>query len=273
MEEQPDMFEETPEKSCFDCNNFFPALIDGPTADVICLRDKEFEPFIDDLLEHQNYDRCLDLVRKKKFDGNREVCPYFEKAEIETFEIDENTEFGRGLVEAVESGTVDHERLAELIFEEQLRSIDHKTSPVDQYLPDLASEHTWKRDAAAETLSGLAQLGNEAAFHHLFSFLKELPAIETIDDVHLRLKIIRSMNRDEHKSSVIPFLLDQLEHTLSNNTTRQWISAILRYFGSVPLEEIREPLEAMMKKGCFSYRLKQRIQELINYHYYEEVDF
>ncbi len=143
---------------------------------------------------------------------------------------------------------------------------------MDQYLPDLASEHTWTRDTAAETLGGLALPGNEAAFHHLFSFLKELPAIETMDDVHLRLKIIRSMNRDEYKSSMIPFLLDQLEHTPSNNTTRQWISAILRYFGSVPLEEIREPLEAMMKKGCFSYRLKQRIQELINYHDYEELD-
>jgi hypothetical protein len=37
------------ERVCFNCNHFFPASIQGPTEFGICLNDKEFEPFIDEL--------------------------------------------------------------------------------------------------------------------------------------------------------------------------------------------------------------------------------
>ncbi len=266
MEEQLELFEEETEKTCFDCVDFFPTLIDGPTADGICLKDKEFEPFIDELLGKENYACCLELIKRKKFDGNRDACPAFEQAETESIEIDESTPFGRDLVAAVESGEFDKEKLQQLIFEEQIRRIDFKTLPVERYLEDLRSPVIKKRNGAIASLGALAIQGNEAAFRELLVFLEDLPQIETIDDVHLRLMILRHLERQEFRPLMTSYLLDQLEHVPSNNTTRQWISRILDFFKFVPLEYIQEPLEDMMRKGRFSYRLKQRVKELLYYH-------
>ena len=42
------------ERICFNCNVFFPASMDENMEYGICLNDKEFEPFIDELLENFN---------------------------------------------------------------------------------------------------------------------------------------------------------------------------------------------------------------------------
>ena len=38
----------------------------------------EFEPYLDDLLENQDFSRCQELVNQKRFDWEQEACPDFD---------------------------------------------------------------------------------------------------------------------------------------------------------------------------------------------------
>ena len=70
------------ERNCANCNYFFPYLLHGPSEYGICLNDPAFEPYIDELLESENYDSCKGLIEEKKYDGNEHSCEDFEMIEI-----------------------------------------------------------------------------------------------------------------------------------------------------------------------------------------------
>ena len=70
------------EQSCFGCNNFFPDLLNLPTEFGICLKDEAFDPFIDEMLENENFECCRELIEQKRFNGNCDTCEDFEECEI-----------------------------------------------------------------------------------------------------------------------------------------------------------------------------------------------
>lgn len=228
------------------------------------MNDKEFEPFIEELLDNSNYACCQDLIDSKKFTGDREACPDFSEVEIgESVEIDENSEFGRELISSIKSGKFDSEKLKELLIKEQIRNIDFKTFPVDKYCRQLKSPKAEERDAAVSSLGALIACGNKSAFQELFKFLRQLPPPNTIEEVHFKKHILRHLEYSEFSTSLTKFLLDELYNTQSNNTTRQWISAILHFLEQCPVEEIREPLEKMLSNKRFSYRIKRKIKGIL----------
>lgn len=256
------MEKEELERICYNCERFFPAIREGPTEFGICLDDEEFDPFIEELLGNYNYACCQDLIDRRKFSGEREACCEF--SEIKEFiEIDENTEFGSELISSLKSGRFSIEVLKELILEEQLRNIDFTTFPVDRYSRQLKSPRSEKRDAAISILAGLIAHGNEAAFQEVFTFFQGLPSPVTIEEVHFKRDILTCLERSSLRKSLTPFLLDELYKTPSNNTTRQWISDILRFLKYFSLEEAREPLEKMLSDRRFSYRFKQKIKDIL----------
>ena len=57
--------------------------------------------------------------------------------------------------------------------------------------------------------------------------------------------------------------MEELYKTPSNNTTRQWISELFRFLENCPLEEVSEQLNKMIKDKRFSYRLKQKIKNIL----------
>ena len=61
------------EPACADCNQFFPAF-DGPTVYGICLNDPAFEPYLEELLENQNYNCCKQLIEQKKLSSPLKKC-------------------------------------------------------------------------------------------------------------------------------------------------------------------------------------------------------
>lgn len=264
------MDKEEPDRTCFNCNHFFPAVMYGPTKLGICLNDKEFEPFIDELLGDSNYACCQDLIDCKKFNGNRDACSDFIEIDMEEcIEIDEDTQFGRELISYLKNGQFNSEKLEELLLREQIRNIDFKTLPVDTYAKELKSPLPKKRDAAISSLGSLIYQGNKEAFHELFKFLKQLPTPKTVEDAHLKKNVLRYFESleytefSEFRSLLTKFILDELYNTPSNNTTRQWISAILKFLERSPREEISDPLENMLRENRFSYRLKKRIKDIL----------
>ena len=75
------MNKEQLERICFNCNYFFPSRAEA-TEFGICLEDKDFEPYIDELLENLNYSCCQELIQEKEFPGDKDACNQFEEAEI-----------------------------------------------------------------------------------------------------------------------------------------------------------------------------------------------
>jgi hypothetical protein len=229
----------------------------------ICLNDEEFEPFIDELLENSNYDSCKDLINSKKFDGEQEACEEFE--EMESIEIDDNSPLGRELSRLIKAGELTPEIFEQALLEEQIRNIDWTIMPVDQYEAQLKHRDPESRRKAISSLYGMISLGNKEAFRVLFNFFKELPAPKTIKEVHFKKEILRHLERSETRTILLPYLIDELYRTVSNNTTRQWITDIFRFLEYSPLELVREPLEKMMKEKRFSYRLKQKIKNILTH--------
>ncbi len=75
------MKKEQLERICFNCNYFFPSRAEA-TEFGICLEDKDFEPYIDELLENMNFSCCQELIREKEFPGDKYACNQFEEVEI-----------------------------------------------------------------------------------------------------------------------------------------------------------------------------------------------
>jgi hypothetical protein len=262
------MMKKETEKICFNCNNFFPASQDEATEYGICLNDEAFDPFIEELFEKSNYTCCQDLIKSKKFSGERDACPDFSEIEI-IGEIDDNSEFGKELKILCEKGQLNPETFKEALFKEQIRNIDWKTVPVDEHVKQLKSSIPKKRDAGVSSLGALISLGNEAAFQELLDFFRKLPPPVTLEEVYFKRELLRHLRCSKTKSKLIPVLVNELYQTPSNNTTRQWISDIFNFLRYCPHDEISLPFKNMLKDKRFSYRLKQKMKAIL----YEDSDY
>jgi len=250
------------EKICFNCGSFLPSVMNEYTEFGICLNDEEFEPFIDELLENSNYECCQNLIEQKKFSGEQEACSDFN--ETESIEIDANDEFVQKLIAAVNEGQINNETLKNLILDEYVKNIDLATFPVEQYTAELHSSRQEEQDSAISSLGALCTHGNKKAFEELFKYFQKLQPPKTIEDVHFKINIFDYLKLSEDdKESLLPFLINELYNTPSNNTTRQWISSVLEFFKSLPQESVREPLEKMLRDKRFSYRYKQKIKDIL----------
>ncbi len=256
------MAKEKLERICFNCNQFFLINYSKLTEFGICISDQVFEPFIDELLEDPDSASCQDLIRLKKFTGEKEACDEFE--ELEEVEIDDNSPLGLKLSRLSETGNLDIESYKEAVLDEKIRNIDWKTVPVEKYVTQLKNSDPGEQKAAISSLCGLISLGNNKAFKELFIYFKQLLPPETIEEVHFRKELLRHFGLAKNRDLLIPQLIDELYRIPSNNTTRQWISDIFQFLGDSPPEKIQKPLEKMLKDKKFSHRLKKYIKNIIN---------
>jgi len=247
------------ERICRNCCHFFPATMEEFTEFGICLNDEEFEPFIEDLIEDSNYASSQSLVDRKKFLGEREACGEFES--IDQIEIDNNTSLGRELSRLMEAGELNPQTFQDALLEDQIRNIDWTTMPVDRYEAQLKDPEN--QTQAIASLGGMISLGNKEAFVVLSEFLKEVPPPETIEEVHFKRDILRYLGRLDKRETLLPILIGELYRIPSNNTTRQWISDIFRFLEDLPFEMVCEPVERMIRDKRFSYRLKQRMKDIL----------
>ena len=249
------------EKTCLNCSAYLPASTHDFTEFGLCLNDEAFEPFIEELLEDVDSASCQALVQEKKYLGDRPACPSFD--ETECIDIDDNSPLGRKLRRLADKGELTPEALEFYLLEEQLSQIDWRTVPIDRYEKPLGSKDPAERNAAIESLGGLISLGNSGAFQMLLGFLAAMPPPRTIDDVHLKMEILRRLSPAEDKGAVAAYLIDELYRTSSNNTTRQWISDIFQFLRHCPWEVIQEPLEGMLSDKRFSQRFREKVDETL----------
>ena len=204
------MTSEEMKRICCNCTYFFPSS-EEVTEYGICLEDNDFEPYIEDLLEHFNFDSCRDLIAKKQFLGENKVCEKFE--EIEMIEIDDDSPLGELYNRLKETGEIDQEQLKQAMIEEQLKHIDFATLPVDPYVEKLEKGDKEEQKKALRNLGALAWQGNREAFDVLINYLKVLPPPEKIEEVHLKIDILEYLKRKDapdQRLRLISLLIEEL---------------------------------------------------------------
>lgn len=250
------------EKSCLDCSSYLPASAEELTEFGICLNDEVFESFVEELLGNSISASCQSLVEQKKFLGDRPACPDFQ--ESEHIEINDDSPLGQELRRLAERGKLTPEALEAALLEERVSKIDWKTVSVDPYAAKLQSKGPEERNAAISSLGGLIAFGNPAAFQSLLQFFAGLPPPRTTGEVHLKIEILRHLSCSPDNAAITPYLIDELHRTPSNNTTRQWISAIFDFLGRCPFALIREPLASMLSDKRFSPRFRKKAEETLS---------
>ncbi len=256
------------EKVCFNCNYFFTYPMYEATEYGICLNDETFEPHMDALFEDDIDSTLKRLLEQKKFMGQHEACADFDLVEVVEIDDATNNPLGQELLYLKNTGQLNQQTMETALhkaLERQVENIDWNTIPVDTYATQLQSNNSIKRDEAIANFFGLMALGNTNALDALFNYFIKLPPPGSISEVHYKIDFLRKLSGRGKDNALFPYLIEELYNTPSNNTTRQWISAIFGFIGSFPSERIKEPLEKMLKDNRFSYRLKKKIKGILSH--------
>ena len=255
---------------CTNCHHFFPS---EPFASdfAICLNDPEFEPYLDEILEKQDFSRCQELVRQKRVSWEQEACPDFDPVE----DIDEDLPLSPELSSTIErlarAGRLTAETFEQAVVEDMVDRIDWANQPVDKYVEKLTSAQTQKeREEAVQSFGFLITQNNRAAFDALFSYLKNSPPPATVEQTLFRVEILRQLKFNQSfKKMLARLLVEDLFRTPSNNTTRGWYTAVFRFFESSSSDIAEKALQPILDSPQFSYRIKKRIEtilERLNYY-------
>lgn len=244
-------------EQCGNCSLFFPDS-DGLTEYGICMNDPAFAPYEDDIFELR-FDRCRELIKAKRFLLTRESCEKFEPAEI----VELNCEDGPA--EPLELTTVfGGEQGAQMHMAYDQKGdiwFNGIRTPLQSYIDQLRSPKT--QESALDCLSLLSSRGNERAATALLDFFESLGPPRTLKQVHFKVDMLRHLVGC-NTQRFLELLLADLEATPSNNTTRQWITAIIKHLHRFPKEAVEDRLRDMIRKNVFSSRLRRRIEDMLD---------
>ena len=98
----------------------------------------------------------------------------------------------------------------------------------------------------------------------MLKFYTDMGPAETLDDVHLRIRIIKLLSSVNTGRYFVEAYINELARTPSNNTTRQLYTAIIEALNEYPLEIIEEPILELLGKRKYGIKIKDRIMGIIN---------
>ncbi len=147
----------------------------------------------------------------------------------------------------------------------------YRTQDVDDIAKYLSSEEEKLRNKAISALSYLMNFKNQNAFNTMLNYYKNLPTVESIEDVHSRLKILERFYHFQYNNpgnDLIEMLVGELYKMPSNNTTRQLFSSILEFLSS-PICEfdiVIDKLSWLLDNRKFSPKMEHNINSVIHKH-------
>ena len=245
---------ETLERICYNCSSFFTDVNDLEGDFGVCIQDEAFDAYQDEILENNlDFSICMDLYKEKRFDGNRDVCSDYD--EIEIIE-DEESENGSQMTEE----------------ELDQRYEIYRTQDVDDIAKYLSSEEEKLRNKAISALLYLMNFRNQNAFECMLNYYKNLPPVESIDDVHSRLKILDRFYyfniNNNCSNDLIEMLVGELYKMPSNNTTRQLFSSVLEFLSSsrCEFEIVIDKLSWLLDNRKFSPKMERNINSVMHKH-------
>ncbi|MCK5651707.1 MAG: hypothetical protein KAJ42_10035, partial [Gemmatimonadetes bacterium] len=197
---------------------------------AICLNDPELEPYLDDILERQDFSGCQGLIKRKRFGWDREACDDFDP--VEDVGEEWSPELTAKVMKLAEDGNLTAEALEQAILVEAFERTDWSSAPIDRNVRNLQEAKTLgDRKEALRSFGFLISQGNKAAFDALCEYLRALPPARTVEDKALRIEILGQLKftRDYQRELAL-LLVEDLLRTASNNTTRGWYSEVFYFF-------------------------------------------
>jgi len=244
------------ERICFNCSSFLTDVNDLDSNLGVCINDEAFEEYLDEIFENSDFSLCMDIYKEKRFDGERDVCADYDEVEIIEDEEPEN--------------------VSQMTEEELDRRADaFRTQDVSDIAKFLYGEEK-EKSKAISVLLYLMNFNNKNAFDSMLNYYKNLPPVESIDEVHFRLKILDRFyyfNINENCSNeLIEMLVDELYKMQSNNTTRQLFSSIIKFLSGSRCEFdiVVDKLSSLLKNKKFSPKMEQNILSVIRKYEYKE---
>lgn len=233
-----------PEQICQNCTYFLLDSDDEPDFGA-CLMDIAFEDVLTQIWENGDFSCCRELYKTKRIKGDREACSEFELFNVEPLE----TPVGKEV-----------DLCAEAVVE-RIRTADVSGIVSFFYDSDLAIV---KR--AIRTIEKYVYLDNQQAFENLLNYYLSLGPAENLEEVHLRVEIVNILAARACKPEVARALVNELERSPSNNTTRQLYTLILDLLRSgYDGELVHALLIDLVNKRDYSPKIKQRIVDLAWY--------
>ena len=253
------------ERICMNCNHAFPS--EPFVSDfAICLNDPEFEPYLDALLENQDFSRCQELVEQKRFSWEQGACPDFDPAEGIAEDVPLSPQLSSSIEKLARDGQLTAEMFQQAVLEDMVSKVDWANVPVDKYVEELNNAKTLEaREDAVKSLGSLVALDNQAALDALCIYLKDLPPPASLEETHLRVAILRQLTHTRSdRLKLAKLLVEDLFRTPSNNTTRGWYSAVFHFFEESSEDIAKKALSPMLDSPQFSYRIKKRVKGILS---------
>lgn len=254
---------ETLDRICTNCNYSYPAERGG-SDESICLRDADFEPYVDRLLARGDYACCADLIKEKRFPSDRDACDEFDPVEFDGTET--SPELSADLDTLLAEGAMTRENLEKVLAAEAFRKTDWSQEPIDGYLERLHNARTdSERDKALNRIGWLVSQDNREAFIALCAYLRSLPLAQTPSDCHFRAEVLRYLSsRREYHPKLARVIVDDLLRTPSNAHTRSWFTEAWQFFERCSDEVREETLRPILDSPKFSYRIKRVVRNIID---------
>ena len=252
------------ERLCCHCNYVHPA---EPYSSeyAICLRDPEIEPHLDDILDRQDFSRCGQLVKRKRFDWDREACSDFDPIEDDGSEC--SPEVAAELENLAVRGELTAEAVEGVLLRDMVNRTNWKGAPVDSHVDQLSRAGAAKqRDPALEHLGWLVAHENRRAFDALGDLLRKQKLPATLSQSHFKRRLLTYLSRSrEYRKDLADLLVEDLFRTPSNNHTRGWYTDVFHFFERTAPELAGECLGRILDSPKFSYRIKRRVREIIQW--------
>ena len=229
------------DRTCQNCTFYHQ---DGDDWDYgVCMNNNDiFEPYIDELIETNNFSCCHELYLQHRIEGLREACELFE--EIEVVDLPEGVDL------------IDY-----------LRREEMENQNVDEIIEYLYSADINVVKKAVNAISTYVYIGNQGAFEILLKYYLSMGPAESLEDVYLRKDIIDMLSRYESDRRVIEAYVNELERTPSNNTTRQLYSLLLERLYRCDCYIVYDLLFDLLNRKKYSQKIQKRIIEVMESDY------
>ncbi|MBP8989773.1 MAG: hypothetical protein KBG64_06085 [Clostridia bacterium] len=228
------------ERICQNCSYFFSNSAEDYEQGV-CIREEAFLPYIDEIIQKNDFSCCLDLYHEKCMPADRPACDEYDEIEI----------------------------LSEEEWEAEVHREKMRTADVSEFAEKISDADPEIRLKASDILSYCACYGNEDARRALVDSYNALGPAETIDEVNIRIKLINDLRFLPYSSDIVEALLQEFYRTPSNNTTRKLHRKVLKFLDYYPYEMIKEPLEELLRKKKLGPRMREHVLDLL----IKETDF
>ncbi len=253
---------------CCNCNHFMSYEFDHTCKNGVCLEkyDDIFEKYFDDIFGNGIVIKEVRTLFNKYKNSSDNSCDKFLK--MERIEIDDNNGFNDNfsfLQKAIDEGKTDKKSL------ELALAIDcYKSPKINKNASCDKNAELLKCDFKGDQLQGVRNLTHYATFDNveaktlLLNYFKNLQSLQSKEDIEFKCEVFNELKRAFHNDErLLKIVVDDLMLTKSNHQTRKWYNEAF-YFLNVTDFKISEPyLREMKKSKHFSYRMKNKIKEII----------